>query len=208
MAERAADSSHETNRGIIEPAGDSQPGAETRQARVGQEDPLTRIGRMLDVVSVTFEQLETAARGANDAKDAAASARWANIDARLPELASDATPTLAQLEGHTHALAAQVETSRVHLNENIAALRSQLDSISQQLSRLIELREQADIHHTGLFGLLLNGQNQLQTDLAEVKHWVTRSVLRGSSPEALNTPPASGRTPQPTLDLTQAPDAH
>lgn len=60
------------------------------------------------------------------------------------------------------------------------AILGRLEAIANNLGRMSELRQQADIHHTELLALILNGQNGLRTEIAEIKHWVMRLALRGT----------------------------
>lgn len=220
------------------------------EGRIKLGGHVTRISRMLVMVSEAFERLEVAVQEANRARDAAAAVRRVEYDERLAGLASDAVAARTRIEErfgaltmeaatsrtrvddqmtalksqldvvhsdaaaartrieeHLGALATDAAASRARVDDQVTALKSQLDVIHQNQSRLIDLREQADVHHTGLFGFLLNGQNQLRTEIAEIKHWVVSRALRPAGPGRFDALPPSLEVPRAVSGQVERPDA-
>lgn len=70
-----------------------------------------------------------------------------------------------------------------------------IEGLVESQKSLCELRDKADEHHTTILAVLLNGQNELRTECAEIRHWVTRAAFRPDAlPGGIPLPPAAANS--------------
>jgi len=58
------------------------------------------------------------------------------------------------------------------------SLKASFDQISSAVSSIAADRDSADVQHTEILALLLDGQNELRSEMAEIRYWVSRTALK------------------------------